>query len=1513
MNKKLVPILLSLALPLLSVAQAPHNHEKQSNAATTTLKPFDPKTAKSPYLHNFDPKFLAGFDEAATLRKAMEKTSRPAEQKEYFEMLVRQYVGAHTPAAPVKSHGNQPFTSSYDAASKTINVNLTPYSGYCPNAGFENMNFGGWTGDTYTNSGAVNWNTFTPAWTPGIMTTGNNNPPQPYWPGFTSPYPNRQTIMTIPPTLNTPPNCIGWDSIAIAPVTHVSEIEFVPPTANGATCRLGNANNNFNETERVTYTMNVSAANNQFTYSYAVVIYDGGHLSGEQPFFKITARDQNGNSIGGACGVYQIDATMVSTDPTFIAAATPDFAGGYIDPVPGGFNSYYYKKWTTVGIDLSAYNGQNVTIEFQTGDCIYGGHWCYAYVDASCQPSQIALNYCPGSTVAYAVGPSGYSSYQWYGPNNMTPIVGQTNDTLIINNGNVGDVYTLVAATASGCTSTMQVTLFPTSISVQNTFSSPSCSTGSSGSATVVPTGSSNGYNYTWTGPLGPVAGNTPTISNLSPGTYSVHVAAPGCGFKDTTVTVAITPPIFLTSTQNLCGNPFVINAPAGSGYTWYDNNQNLIPSAQGITPLVVPNNGNTSATVVYTNTQGCRDSMKINVTQQVNYSTQSATYCGNSATLTVMAGATNINWHDTNWPYPSLGTGTSVTINNPVQFAWPGYSVVYTNPNTGCQDSIVYTLTQITGSVGATNIVNSCLSPAANGSADVVLNTMQSSPYTYTITSNNGYTNTVSNTSSSTISLTSLDTGIYYITVNAGQCAYTGSFNIYPIPVPVTISTSPLCVPTGGTSTVTFTYGAGGSGGNCGAATTPCASTTQSTVGTNSTQNFSTGWPCPYGNWYSNEKYQILYTAADLNAAGITAGKISDITFDVSSIPAGMNNTFLNYNIKIACTPATDLGSGFGIPFLTAPFVTVWGPQNYTCTAGLNTHTFSTAYDWDGTSSLLVEICYDWIGPSTFTSNAIMNNTPTSYYSFGVYYSDSQLSCPVTTMNSTYMERPVTKFNHCLAQSVASDFTYSWNPSTGVQAPTSPTNTNPTVNIVSNATQHYQLTTTTVNGGCTKIDTFTINVVVPFNLSVTGDAIVCSNNAVLPLQATTTDPTTGAPMSVNGSWSGSNAVTNLGNGLGSFNPATAGPGTYDLIYTAGAAACGGISVIQDTVHIVVHPYLLATFTPFGPFCESDSPVTLGPQAVNAGGVWSVNGTTATQFEPAILGPSTGPGHNVTYTIDQGFGCPNSATNYVIVSPDPIITFISNITSGCMPSLPVAFTSNVTVPGGTYAWTFGDLGTSSVANPVHIYNQAGTYGVSVTYTTPNGCVDNATTGNMITVNNIPSPDFTFYPTNTTTLDPQIYFTNTTTNQSGLTWDWDISGLDSASTLNADYEFPDAGQYYVTLTATDAAGCTNTVTHTVTIDPDHVMYLPSAFTPNDDNRNDVFIPQGDGISVDGYKMTIFNRWGEKIFETSDVTIGWNGARNNIGNKEECEVYVYRIIFKDQLSKSYTRTGHVTLMR
>ena len=118
-----------------------------------------------------------------------------------------------------------------------------------------------------------------------------------------------------------------------------------------------------------------------------------GHDPPNQPGFEIVVTDASGNQLGGSCGQYLV-----------VAAAN----------IPGFYTSsastnYRCKTWTLVGIDLSPYIGQTVSIRFTTFDCGYGGHFGYAYVEAGCSPLTITLSYCVGSSAAIAIAPNGFS------------------------------------------------------------------------------------------------------------------------------------------------------------------------------------------------------------------------------------------------------------------------------------------------------------------------------------------------------------------------------------------------------------------------------------------------------------------------------------------------------------------------------------------------------------------------------------------------------------------------------------------------------------------------------------------------------------------------------------------------------------------------------------------------------------------------------------------------------------------------------------------------------------------------------------------------------------------------------------------------------------------------------------------------------------------------------------------------------------------------------------------------
>jgi gliding motility-associated-like protein len=93
-----------------------------------------------------------------------------------------------------------------------------------------------------------------------------------------------------------------------------------------------------------------------------------------------------------------------------------------------------------------------------------------------------------------------------------------------------------------------------------------------------------------------------------------------------------------------------------------------------------------------------------------------------------------------------------------------------------------------------------------------------------------------------------------------------------------------------------------------------------------------------------------------------------------------------------------------------------------------------------------------------------------------------------------------------------------------------------------------------------------------------------------------------------------------------------------------------------------------------------------------------------------------------------------------------------------------------------------------------------------------------------------------------------------------------------------------------------------------------LYLPSSFTPNGDGLNDEFGPNGEKIDPDGYSFIIFNRWGEVLFSTTDVTEKWNGKINNGGELVPEDAYVWKIMAKDgNNGEEHEYFGHVLVIK
>lgn len=158
------------------------------------------------------------------------------------------------------------------------------------------------------------------------------------------------------------------------------------------------------EAEMLVYTMNVTPDNSIFLYKYAIVVEDPGHIPNEQPEFSARITDANGITIDPLCGDYKV----------YAGQADQDFnTCNYDNPLTYKKSTVRWTQWKTVGINLSAYIGTTVKIEFTTKDCAFVQHFGYAYISAKCAKLKADLKLCGNDTNFELSAPFGFNKYLW--------------------------------------------------------------------------------------------------------------------------------------------------------------------------------------------------------------------------------------------------------------------------------------------------------------------------------------------------------------------------------------------------------------------------------------------------------------------------------------------------------------------------------------------------------------------------------------------------------------------------------------------------------------------------------------------------------------------------------------------------------------------------------------------------------------------------------------------------------------------------------------------------------------------------------------------------------------------------------------------------------------------------------------------------------------------------------------------------------------------------------------------
>jgi len=351
-----------------------------------------------------------------------------------------------------------------------------------------------------------------------------------------------------------------------------------------------------------------------------------------------------------------------------------------------------------------------------------------------------------------------------------------------------------------------------------------------------------------------------------------------------------------------------------------------------------------------------------------------------------------------------------------------------------------------------------------------------------------------------------------------------------------------------------------------------------------------------------------------------------------------------------------------------------------------------------------------------------------------------------------------------------------------------------------------------------------------------------------------------------------------------------------------------------DSVVINVRDLLLSDFNPsVFSVCEDDD-ITLeyiGNASAGATFDWDVDGGNATGsgIGPVYVSWDLQGNKIVSLKVFEN-GCESDTTKVSItVNPRPEVEFSVDNREGCMPyTLQFNDISTNETPEATFLWDFDYNGSQSVEqNPRFTYPEAGNYTVSLTVSN-DVCVDNKTVIGYITVHPLPLAAFSLSPTLTSIRNPEISFTDQS-QDGAVSWEWDMRDGTIINDRNFKYSYSDTGTFNVRLVAFNQFGCSDTTYKSVTIKPHPGLYMPSAFTPYSTQGYETYKPVYMGIEQ--ISMTIYDRWGKIIFQTSKLGEGWDGTVD--GKPAPTGTYVYHVSFTNNLEQTEELTGTVTLIR
>ncbi|MBI4647730.1 MAG: gliding motility-associated C-terminal domain-containing protein [Bacteroidia bacterium] len=1242
--------------------------------------------------------------------------------------------------------------------------------------------------------------------------------------------------------------------------------------------------------------------------SYSVTVNDGACIKDT----TIVLSGQNSPSITSIAPV--INPTCGNSDGSFTVNVT------------GGTPAYQYSNNNGSTYQSSnTFNGLTAGTYFVVVEDANG---CTAtssitLLDGS---STIVLNLgpdiaiCEDETVILDAGAS-FASYIWSNSS--------TNQAINITSSGV---YAVTVTDSNGCTGTDQVIVTVNSLPAANAGPDQTICYGSS--AVLTATG---GASYIWnTGSIN----QSITISPLSTTTYIVTVTTIyGCSASDSVivnVAAEIVASINVTQSTVCAGDSTQLQAIGGTSYIW-----NIGETTQIIT--VAPPS-TTIYSVTVSDNFGCSDiaQIQIDVTDSIIVVITPPVICaGESATLSVSSGSSYL--------WSTSETTQSITVSPP---STTTYSVTVTDA--GCTGS-----TSVVVTVGAI--------PDADAGNDQTI--CYGSGATLTATGGSAYLWSTSATTNA-ITVSPAITTTYFVTVTESGCSAVDDVVVTVTPLPqanagadqeICLGENVTLIASGG-SAYLWSTGETSNTLTVSPAVTAIYYVTVSSSGCSAVDNVTvTVNPLPTANAGANQTICENETAT-LTATGGTSyyWSTQSVTGTITVSPAGTTVYYVTVTDNNTCTDVDTV------------IVIVNPAVNASITASLS----AVCQNEPTTLSAYGGITYIWsTGPATQTITV----TPTSTTTYYVTVSNGNCSDIANIQITVYPGITATSSPTSVCQgesavlNVSSGASYIWNTGETTQsiivAPlvtstyfvtvvspdscTASTSVTVTVNPLPQADAGQDqsvcrgsVVTLTASGGNNYVwsnsqagatilvspqnsITYFVTVTTQYGCSATDDVnitifslpvvYVCDNMEICQGESVQLYASGG----IGYSWSPSAGLssTNIANPTAAPDVTT----TY-TVTVSNQNGCTATGMVTITVNSLVTVNLDIYVSPSESICYGTE-VTFTASSLYPGTnpvyQWKLNDLNAGTNSPVFTTSSLSDSVRITCILTSSELCAvnNPVADFVdiTVHPLPKIGFGADIIKGCEPLL-IHFHEASGNTGYTYLWSFGDGAVSTTQNPAHTYLNNGIYDVYLTVTSEYGCNNSLGFNDIISV--YPEPEASIYasPTSTSILDPVVHFDNLS---SGDFVDYCIYG-DGDTTIvtgGSDFEhkFTAPGTYDVLLITETRKGCRDSISLTVVINDENTLYAPTAFTPDNNDMNDIFSIKGIGIDADSFILLIYNRWGEKVFETKSFGLvnneseGWDGKTKDGMRIVQNGTYSWLVIYKDLSGVVHQEAGSVTVIR